>query len=325
MKKKKWDRKGNVFIFPGTGQALIQKGRAALEAKQYDEAASFLSEALEYPLTEEGDVKTALLLALYESGRYDDALVLCSDMLHKGLGDYYDVLDIYILILMQQKQYQTIFSTLSALMEEKQLPEEKREYFERLLELSQKMMDSPETKWNPLFTGKENLREQTLKLMELAHVNIRPYYDELVAMLEKEGTHPFLQTLILNVLKEHGIEKSVMVKKLNFTGRVIPVQLVDAFEKDYFKTVIHLLEKELAHKDPVQLEQVKEIVKHHFFLMYPFEPEGISPAGWAEASLRQLRAYYEEAALELENELDKDVRKSLAFMRKLDEISSPIM
>ena len=103
------------------------------------------------------------------------------------------------------------------------------------------------------------------------------------------------------------------------------MQLVDAFEKDYFKTVIHLLEKELADKDPVQLEQVKEIVKHHFFLMYPFEPEEISPAGWAEASLRQLRAYYEETGLELENELDKDVRKSLAFMRKLDEISSPIM
>ncbi|OCA92370.1 tetratricopeptide repeat protein [Pseudobacillus wudalianchiensis] len=325
MKKKKWDRKGNVFIFPGTGQALIQKGRAALEAKQYDEAASFLSQALEHPLTEEGDVKTALLLALYESGRYDSALELCKDMLHKGLGDYYDVLDIYVLILMQQKQYKTIFSTLSALMEEKQLPEEKREYFERLLELSRKMLDAPETRWMPLFTGQETLREQTLRLMELAHVNIQPYYDELVAMLEKEGTHPFLQTLILNVLKEHGIERAVTVRKFEFTGSVIPVQLSDAFEKDYFKKVIHFLEDELADKDPVQLEQVKEIVKHHFFLIYPFEPKEISPEGWARASLRQLRTYYQEPGLETENELDKEVQKSLAFMRKLDEISSPIM
>lgn len=323
--EKKWDRKGNVFIFPGTAQALIQKGRAALEKKDYDEAASFLSEALKYPLAEEGDVKTALLLALYESGRYERALELCSDMLHKGLGDYYDVLDIYVLILMQQKQYNTIFSTLSALMEEKQLPENKRDYFGRLLELSQKMMDSPETKWEMLFTGEESLREQTLKLMELAHVNIHPYYNELKAMLEKEDAHPFLQTLVLNVLKEHGIEKMVTVKKLCFVGTVIPAQLVDAFEKDYFKQVVSFLEEELADKDPVQLEQAKEMVKRHFFLLYPFEPEEISPAGWAKASLYQLRSYYEGAGVVKENEQEEDVQLSLNFIRKLDEISSPIM
>lgn len=325
MKKKKWDRKGNIFIFPGTAQALIQKGRSALEKKDYDEAASFLSEALKYPLAEEGDVKTALLLALYESGRYDSALELCSDMLHKGLGDYYDVLDIYVLILMQKKQYNTIFSTLSALMEEKQLPEDKREYFERLLELSQKMMNAPEAKWEKLFTGEESLREQTLKLMELTHVNIHPYYNELATMLEREDTHPFLQTLVINVLKEHGIEKTVTVKKFCFEGTFIPVELADAFEKEYFKEVIHFLVEELADKDPVQLEQAKEIVKRHFFLMYPFEPKGISPAGWAKASLQQLRAYYEDADLELGDEQDQEMVMSLNFMRKLDEISSPIM
>ncbi|MGC8228667.1 hypothetical protein ACP2W0_06595 [Pseudobacillus badius] len=325
MKKKKWDRKGNIFIFPGTGQALIQKGRAALEKKEYDMAASFLSEALEYPLAEEEDVKTALLLALYESGQYERALALCSDMLHKGLGEYYDVLDIYVLILMQQKEYEAIFSTLSALMEEKQLPEEKRDYFGRLLELSQKMIESPEPQGKQLFTGKEALREQTLKLMELAQVNIRPYYDELTAMLAQETAHPFLQTLALNVLKEHGIDKEVTVKKFSFSRTVIPVQLADAFEQNYFRTVIHFLEEDLADKDPVQLEQAKEMVKRHFFLLYPFEPEQISAAGWAQAVRLQLRVYYEGAALQAEEELDKNVEKSLHFMKELDEISSPIM
>ncbi|KAB7708594.1 hypothetical protein F9802_00080 [Bacillus aerolatus] len=325
MKKKKWNRKGNVFIFPGTGEALIQKGRAALEAKDYDQAALFLSEALEYPLAEEGDVKTALLLALYESGRYKSALELCSDMLHKGLGDYYDVLDIYVLILMHEKQYDTIYSTLTALMEEKQLPEEKREYFERLLELSRKMSDSPGTEWKPLFTGKESLREQTLKLMELVHVNIRPYADELTAMLQKADNHPFLQTLVLNVLKEHGVEKPVKVQKFYFEEMIIPARLIDAFEKDYFKDVIQLLEEKLADTNPVLLEQAKEMVKRHFFLLYPFEPDNISPAGWAEATLLLLHAYYEEIEPAIEEETNKDIRLGLAFVRKLDEISSPIM
>ncbi|MFK2824551.1 hypothetical protein QYG89_02410 [Bacillus sp. B190/17] len=325
MKKKKWDRKGNVFIFPGTSEALIQKGREALEGKDYDQAALFLSEALEYPLAEEEDVKMALLLALYESGRYENALRLCSDMLHKGLGDYYDVMDIYVLILMQQKQYDTIFSMLTALMEEKQLPEEKREYFERLLTLSKKMIDSPDTEWKPLFTGKESLREKTLKLMELVHVNIHPYTAELTAMLEGADTDPFLQTLALNVLKEHGVEKPVNVRKFYFEETVVPGQLMDAFEQDYFKEVIRLLEEHLADTDPVQFEQAKEMVKRHFFLLYPFEPDKISPEGWAKAVIQLLRAYYSEAEPRANVELEKDVEMSLAFMRKLDEISSPIL
>ncbi|KKB43382.1 hypothetical protein [Bacillus thermotolerans] len=324
MKRKKWDRKGNIFIFPGTSEALIQKGRAALEEKNYDQAVIFLSEALEYAADQEGDIKMALLLALYESGQHDPALEICMDMLHQGLGDYYDVLDIYMLILMHQKKYEEMSSMLTALMEEKEFPDKKKEYFESLLSLSNKMNMSPEKEWQPLFSGKEGIREQMLKLMELTHVNIQPYMGELTAFLRDQEAHPFLQTLALNVLKEHGVEKPVEVRKFQFKETVIPAELPDAFEKGYFKGVIRQLETELADTNPVLLEQAVEMTKRHFSLLYPFEPAHISMPDWTEAVLLLLDTYYEGRDLEPEG-VNPSVYSGLAFIRRLDEISLTFM
>ncbi|WP_338750473.1 hypothetical protein [Bacillus sp. FJAT-52991] len=324
MKKKKWTRKGNVFVFPGTSEELIRKGREALEEKDYDQAVLYLKEALQYPLDEEDDVKMALLLALYESDQYEQALLLCKDMLHQGLGEYFDVLDVYILILMQQKQYQEIYTTLSALMEEKQLPEEKRENFERLLALSKKMKEAPPVEEKALFTGSESLRERTIKLMELVNQNIRPYKKDLEGLLKDPKTHPFVQTLILNVLKEHGVEQSTEVRKFYFHEQVVPAVLKDAFESEYFQEVIRLLEAQLSQMNPVLLEQARECVKRHFFLLYPFEPEDISPESWAEASLRLVQSYYDGEPMD-EEETGKEISRSLALIKELDEISSPIM
>ncbi|WP_203361581.1 hypothetical protein [Bacillus sp. REN10] len=323
MKKKKWIKKGNLFVFPGTAQELIRKGRVALEENDYNHAVLYLKEALQYPLEEEGDVKMALLLALYESGQDEQALSLCTDMLHQGIGEYFDVLDVYILILMQQKKYEEIYTTLSALMEEKQLPEAKRENFERLLALSNKMKQAPSTKETRLFSGQESLQEQTMKLMELVNQNIHPYKRELAALLKDAATHPFVQTLVLNVLKEHGVEQLTEVKKFSFHQQVVPAMLKDVFENPYYQEVIHLLEEQLSQTNPVLLEQAKEYVQRHFFLLYPFEPEDVSPESWVKASLCLLQSYYEEAPDE--GELDKEVSRSLAFMKELDEISSPIM
>ncbi|WP_100402180.1 tetratricopeptide repeat protein [Bacillus sp. FJAT-42315] len=324
MKKKKWIKKGNIFIFPGTSEELIRKGREALEKKDYDQAVLYLQEALQYPLDEEDDVKMALLLALYESDQYDQALSLCKDMLNQGIGEYFDVLDVYILILMQQKQYEEIYTTLSALMEEKQLPEEKRENFEQLLLLSKKMKDSPPIEEKSLFTGSESLRERTIKLMELVNQNIRPYKKDLEELLKDPQTHPFMQTLILNVLKEHGIEQPTEVRKFYFHKQVVPAVLKDTFESEYFQEVIRWLEEQLGQTNPVLLEQVRECVKRHFFLLYPFDPEEVAPESWAEASLLLVQSYYEDGLLN-ENELGKEISRSLALIKELDEISSPIM
>ncbi|WP_100331759.1 tetratricopeptide repeat protein [Bacillus xiapuensis] len=324
MRKKKWTKKGNVFIFPGTAEGLVRKGRASLEEKDYEKAVLYLTEALEYPLVEEEEVKMALLLALYESARYEEALALCKEMLHKGLGEYYDVLDLYILILMEQKRYDVIVSTLSALIEEKQLPEEKRENLERLFQLSKKLMKAPENaEAKPLFTSGDSLREQTLKLVELTNANIHPYKKELFLMLENPQTHPFLQTLALNVLKEHGVDQLLDVRKFYFHKKVIPSMLEDVFDGSFYEEVIRLLEAKLAQENPVLMEQAREMVKRHFFLLYPFEPEDSFPESWAEATLRLVRAYYEGGGAE--REAAQEVRRSLALIKELDEISSPIM
>lgn len=312
-------------MFPGAANVLIEKGKEALEDKRFTDAALHLSDALNYPLEDEDEVKMALILALYESEQYEKGLDLCQEMLREGIGDYEDVLDVYLLILIQKKQFEEVHATITALLEEKQLPESKREHFEQLLKLSAKMKEPAQHNVKPLFMGEENLQEKTLRIIELVHANIQPYKAELIEMLGSPHTHPFLQTLVLNVLKEHGVNEPVEIKKFYYHKQVIPSALVDVFEMSYFNKVLNVLEENLSHKDPILFEQAKEIVKRHFFLLYPFEPVEIEADIWAEASLHLIRHYYQEAEVLSEDGLDSEMTRSLAFIKELDEISSPIL
>ncbi|HZG73902.1 MAG TPA: hypothetical protein VEY51_20385 [Chondromyces sp.] len=324
MGKKKWDKRGNVVIFPGTKEVLVQKGREALEQKKFEEAASFFSQSLELsPETDEEDIQTALLLSLYEGGRYEEAMQLGKKMLHEGTGEYFDVLDIYVLILIQLKRYEEIESTLTALLEEHPISEEKREHFERLLQFSRKMKHPTIEKNKKLFLGDETFQEKTFKLAELIHANIQPYLPDLLALLSNAEVHPFLQTLALNVLKEHGYDKPVNVQKFSFQMDIIPAALEDVFSTPYFISVLETIERELGQSNPTLLEHVTEMVKRHFFLLFPFEPEQFSPETWTKASILLAENYY--GAEQEDGHVTPELRHCLAIIRELDEISSPIL
>ena len=61
-------------------------------------------------------------------------------MLNEGYY-YFTVLQVYMTILIQLKQYEEVKSTIEAVLEENQLPAESAEQFYRLLEFSRKMTD----------------------------------------------------------------------------------------------------------------------------------------------------------------------------------------
>ncbi len=62
-------------------------------------------------------------------------------MLNEGYGHYFTVLQVYMTILIQLKQYEEVKSTIEAVLEENQSPAESAEQFYRSLEFSRKMTD----------------------------------------------------------------------------------------------------------------------------------------------------------------------------------------
>lgn len=337
-RKKNLQRFDNVVVLPGTRERLVEKGIQALQEKNYEEASDFLIKALHFS-EDPGDdeIQMALLLALYECGQYDEAKELCEEMLQLGNGDYYDVMDLYISILFQMKEYQRAYITLSALCEENQIPSDKKDHFEKLLQISRKMASTSEEndyqsdsdRAPKLFYEDESIEQQTLKAAELVQRNIAPYLDELIDIIGDAHSHPFLKTLLLNIMREKGVDKEISVRKLHFSKRLIPNQLEEVFQMSYYKQVLTKLEEAVSQSNPVLFSQLTELVNRHFFLLYPFEPE-FSVDTWAACTLQLVCEYYgeaEEAEIlcpQLFSHDDAGREKCMAYLKELDEFSAPV-
>lgn len=281
-------KKDNIILFPGLKKRLYQFGMESLKEHQFEEAAQFFEQAREID-HEDFEIDMALAVAYYESGDYHKAKVKAEDMLHTGIGDYYEIIDLYLMILMQLNLHEQLVHTLETLFEEQHVPLDKREHYQTLLNFSKRAMNNEENAGSPpgdktaSDIGKGDFREQLVQISALVDKNIQPYKDALLNLLKDNRAHPFLQTVALNVLMEHGVETPVQIKKFDYDGEFVPSELPDLMEMPIYKAVISELNERLEHENPVLLEQLREMINRHQFLMFPFEYHPENPALWAAA------------------------------------------
>ncbi|WP_413308417.1 tetratricopeptide repeat protein [Bacillus sp. 1P10SD] len=300
-KREQAKRKDNVIYFPGLEKRLTDKGLESLEKKKFKEAITLLEEARE--LDPDNDhILIGLVLAYFEAGSFKNAKVLAKDMLLKGIGDYFQLVDLYLTVLIQLHEYHEIVSTIEALFEEKEIPPEKHDHFLTILQFSQRMAENrqaPEEKSVSEETiAKElnllkinNLNEQLLLISGLAEKNIRPYIPEIADYLKAEAGHPFLKTMLLTLLKEQEIDKEFVVKKFTSEESFHPVNLPEVRVYPKLKKVKELLEAQLESNNPVLFEHTIGMVERTFFITYPFDFQPEKPAAWAAAFHSLAEAY----------------------------------
>ncbi|TYR76870.1 tetratricopeptide repeat protein [Rossellomorea vietnamensis] len=281
MNKGKKDTK--IVQFPRLKERLFEKGLEALQNSQLDQAAGLFEQAYEID-PEDGEIGAAYVLALYENKQYGRAKEICKELLHEGIGDYFKVVELYLMILIQLNEHKEVVSTISALFDEKEVPLEKEEHFSKLLSFSKRVLEGKEvpipeitddtrhSSQEKVLEGKE-LQEQTLILAELVNRNIRPYMTELLATLDEEATHPFIQTMIVNVLREHGFHEEVGISKFGKRVTCVPASLEDVFQTSYYKEVTEEIDELIAQRNPSLQQQVIETFTRHSFLLYPLEME----------------------------------------------------
>lgn len=281
-------KKDNVVLFPGLKTRLFQFGMECLKERQFEEAAKLFEQAREIGQEDE-EIEMALAVAYYESADYQKAKDMTEDMLHKGIGDYFEINDLYLMILMQLNMHDRVVHTLETLFEEQHVPLEKREHYQTLLKFSRRAMNNKQDPENiakesePTILGKGDLQEQLVRISALADKNIQPYKDSLMELLKDSQAHPFLQTVALNVLMEHQIQTPVQVEKFTYTGEFVPSELPDVMAKPIYQVIISKLNEELEHDNPVLLEQLKDMIQRHQFLIFPFDFAPENGALWAAA------------------------------------------
>ncbi|WP_223591100.1 tetratricopeptide repeat protein [Neobacillus bataviensis] len=292
-KREKAKRIDNVIFFPGIEKRLTDKGLESLHNKKFQEAITLLEEAKELD-PENDDILIGLVLAYFEAGSFKKARKLANEMLLKGIGDYFQMVDLYLTILIQLHEYQEIVSTIEALLEEKEIPLDKHDHFLTILQFSQRMAESrkldinePEIEENHPrqlnLLSSNNLNEQMLLISNLAEKNIRPYVPEIEEYLITEEGHPFLKTILLTLLKEQEIDRELKITKFSQENTVIPTQLPDVRQQPRMIQIKALLENQLESSDPILFENISGMIERIFFISYPFELPPANSASWAAA------------------------------------------
>lgn len=337
-KRERAKRKDNIIFLPGLEKRLTDKGLESLQNKRYQEAITLLEEAREHD-PENSDILVGLVLAYFEAGAYIKAKDLANEMLLKGIGDYFHMVDLYLTILIQLHEYQEIVSTIEALFDEKEIPPDRHDHFLTILQFSKRMADNSlqdsneeteeDTNLKELnLSSLKSLNEQMLVISNLAEKNIRPYIEEIKEFLNSDDGHPFLKTMLLSLLKEQEYDKEIMIKKFSEAQYIVPTELPDIQSQPRMKGIENLLEKRLENSDPSLFENIKGMIERIFFISYPFEFKPKDSSAWACAFhflvLDYLGAESDLQALANEYEiLPEKIEQALSKIRELEEISYP--
>jgi tetratricopeptide (TPR) repeat protein len=295
------ENKNNIIRFPNLTGRLLEKGMDSLKNKKYDESLSCFEQLLHSdPMHSQGNL--GLVLSLVELGRLQEAKERCDRMLKEGIGEYYDVLQIYLSILVQLSEYITVVSVIEAVLEEQKIPADKAETFYQLLQFSRKVIEQegvPEVKSIPEQSVKENpdfsaLREmlssdradaQWVAVQQLKRLGSELTVPLFESFLLDESKHPAVKSLILQYLKENHINKTVKLKKYGREEDIEISKLTEWNEDPFYMQVKKLIQDELEQENPSLLDIALAVWKDYTLALYPFSPEPENKLLWFEATV----------------------------------------
>ena len=326
-KQKKYTTYKNVVIFPGTVETLIARAHEYVENYQYDLANTSFEEALKYT---EGDEVTLSVYAysLYETKSYEKAKVVCEELLSIGPTMYLEVMELYLTICMQLKQYKQVESIITSLLEEGAIPQEQIDKFERLKDINSNIADNAKKQEETINSVNEIDEElfqldqfmslppnkQLTLVHELTTMNIRPIVQQLKAIIENEDTHPFIKSIVLILLVEQQVDVNIKISKFDQEKYVNPSVLELPTKMPQFSAVSKIIMEKLE-KEPSTLEMVEYLLSKHAIVTYPFEWMQYETEDVAISYIDLVRTMFGSV-----QEMDYELVEFLQILEKLTEL-----
>lgn len=294
MKKKKQRNNSKIIPFPNLEDRLLNNGMEALKEKRYKDALQFFNQFTAYNQSYP-EVQVGIVVCLLELGLYEDAKEKCERLLQEDIGDYFNVMQIYITILIQLSEYDKVVTILEALFEEEKVPPEYAGELFHLLEFSRKSS-------NRLY-GSSSQIESAVNIQALGHIlengniseqlqaiqNLRKEttISEIMEVLKNvvgdRHTHPVIQSMVLQLMIEKGIHESVVIQKFDWTMKLDLDEVIEIFEHPFTIQVLNKLEDILIHENPTLFDAVKELWERFLFVLFPFQPKPLDLNVWAGA------------------------------------------
>ena len=325
-KHKKYTTFDNVVIFPGTAEKLIEEAHEYVEKFQFHVANDYFEEALKYTEFDELSL-SVYAYSLYEVKSFERAKEICEKLLSMGPTMYLEVMELYLTICMQLKNYKQVEQIITSLIEEDAIPPEQLEKFQRLKELNANIAENVEMDENPIHIAQNDVdfenfhlenflsltpNQQLNTIHEITALNIRPIAHHLKEIVENDQTHPFIKSIILILLVEQEIDLSIKLCKFEKELVVNPLTLQLPTKLPQFIEISKIVSEKLE-KDPSTLEMVEYLISKHAIVTYPFEWIDYKIEDVATAYIDYVRTMF-GAVAEVDNVL-------LTFLQKLEKLT----
>lgn len=285
--------KDKVVLFPGLVEKLVAKGMNYLKEKNFSKACAFFEQALEIePDHPQG--RFGVALSLIEQSRLEEAKKVTEKMLKEDIGNYYDILQVHISLLVQLGQYGEVVSMLEVIIAEEKLPANLAESFYQLLHFSRQMEEDgtkieidedlkqpPEELIHMLYYG--SMEKQLLAIQMLGKMSITNFIDAIKEFLVSEQNDPVLKSIALQLLKEKNLDEEIAIHKFGKETTINVADLEDVFHEKFGKNTLEILAVHLENDNPSLFEMVSQTWWHYLFAIYPISPKPLNPSLWAAA------------------------------------------
>jgi tetratricopeptide (TPR) repeat protein len=325
----------NIVMFPGLEKKLLEKGLQHLQQKNFPEAVDVFEQSIHLnPKNHESYI--GLLLAYFDGGMTEKAIKLGKQMLEEGIGNEIETMNIYIMLLVQRHEYKEVVSQIKRLLQDHKIPFDKLEHFQRLLQLSEKMLEDQieikEIEKKDIrkksidFFQYHDPQEQMMLAAELNSLNIQPYLADIKKYLRSDKGDPFFKTLILNVLKEQNYDHPIEIEKFSKEITIIPAIISNLMENEQLEEIIEEVRDKIEDEDPTLYKNIRSLIERHFFLLYPFPLEEADISAYAAAYHMIGNEYFgnNDSAYHFIKEYGigyEDFEKADSFIRMIEEVS----
>lgn len=272
----------NVILFPGMVESYVERGLKFAEESNFMEAVSCFDEATKFKELSDM-VQSVYILSLLETGRAVDAKKICETLHEKNSPFFEQVIELYLTILLDLKEYEQLKEVLDGLMKDSTYTFQQKKNFKQLKELSVKMLTDDTYKTDDgmqITIDHEQFKlshfkklpygQQEQLLQEVFQTDTEGITDEIIAIIESADIIPTIKSLALLLLGAAGVDKEVTIEKFGFKQTIIPTLPPESTAVDRVESIKYYMEN-LLEKDPTKLQMTSEMIHRHAFTLFPFD------------------------------------------------------
>ena len=325
------NEKGKIIRFPKLKERLLERGSEELQKRRYKEALYLLNEAYEID-PNDPEIELAITLCLFELGRLQEAKELGRKMLEKRTGDYIQILEIYLSILIHLQEYEEVKKTIGDILEQGEIPVAVRQNLINLLNFSEKMSEQPSAivteedenikGWVGALIKSENMSDHIKVIKKLEQREVAPVLSVLQEYLADEEKNPFVKTMILQLLSNKKIAEKVIVKKFGEVLAIVPAELDENIQSHFAREVLKIIETKIGEQNPSLYQIAESVWLRYLYILYPIIPKDDEKEAWA-AALHMTACIYQGLEIE-EREIEYlygvDVKKIRTLCKRLYNI-----